>query len=278
MSIGKMIDNKLNDLSMKIDKQKVPEHVAIIMDGNGRWATKKGLPRSFGHKQGVNVLKEIIKASKNLGCKVLTVYAFSTENWARPTKEVDFLINLFSEVLKNEIKKIHEESTKIKFIGDLTPFPENLKKIISNSESLTNNNNDFLFNVCVNYGGRQEIVKVAKELALKSSSGEIKPSEKSSSGEIKPSEIDEELFNSALLSRGINDPELLIRTSGEKRLSNFLLWQLAYSEIYISDVLWPEFDEYEFLKAIIDFQSRDRRFGGIESLANESFKDSQYSS
>jgi undecaprenyl diphosphate synthase len=267
MSLGNTLSKKNDDLFMKIDRQKVPEHVAIIMDGNGRWATKKGLPRSFGHKQGVNVLKEIIKVSKNLGCKVLTVYAFSTENWTRPTKEVDFLINLFREVLKNEIKKIHEESTKIKFIGDLTPFPENLKKIISSSESLTKNNKDFLFNVCVNYGGRQEIVKVAKELALKSSSGEIKPSE-----------IDEELFNSELLSRGINDPELLIRTSGEKRLSNFLLWQLAYSEIYISDVLWPEFNEYEFLKAIIDFQSRDRRFGGIESLSNESFKDSQCSS
>ena len=267
MSLGNTLSKKNDDLFMKIDRQKVPEHVAIIMDGNGRWATKKGLPRSFGHKQGVNVLKEIIKVSKNLGCKVLTVYAFSTENWTRPTKEVDFLINLFREVLKNEIKKIHEESTKIKFIGDLTPFPENLKKIISSSESLTKNNKDFLFNVCVNYGGRQEIVKVAKELALKSSSGEIKPSE-----------IDEELFNSELLSRGINDPELLIRTSGEKRLSNFLLWQLAYSEIYISDVLWPEFNEYEFLKAIIDFQSRNRRFGGIESLANESLKDSQCSS
>ena len=267
MSLGNTLSKKNDDLFMKIDRQKVPEHVAIIMDGNGRWATKKGLPRSFGHKQGVNVLKEIIKVSKNLGCKVLTVYAFSTENWTRPTKEVDFLINLFREVLKNEIKKIHEESTKIKFIGDLTPFPENLKKIISSSESLTKNNKDFLFNVCVNYGGRQEIVKVAKELALKSSSGEIKPSE-----------IDEELFNSELLSRGINDPELLIRTSGEKRLSNFLLWQLAYSEIYISDVLWPEFNEYEFLKAIIDFQSRDMRFGGIESLSNESFKDSQCSS
>ena len=267
MSPGNTLGKKNHDLFMKIDRQKVPEHVAIIMDGNGRWATNKGLPRSFGHKQGVNVLKEIIKASKNLGCKVLTVYAFSTENWTRPTKEVNFLIDLFREVLKNEIKKIHEESTKIKFIGDLTPFPENLKKIISNSESLTKNNNKFLLNVCVNYGGRQEIVKVAKELALKSSSGEIKPSE-----------IDEELFNSELLSRGINDPELLIRTSGEKRLSNFLLWQLAYSEIYISDVLWPEFNEYEFLKAIIDYQSRDRRFGGIESLTNESFKDSQCSS
>ncbi len=267
MRLGKVIDDKINDISMKIDKQKVPKHVAIIMDGNGRWATRKGLPRSFGHKRGVSVLKEILKAAKNLGCKVITVYAFSTENWTRPTKEVDFLINLFSEVLKNEIQEIHEESTKIKFIGDLTPFPENLKEIISSSECLTKNNNKFLFNVCVNYGGRQEIVKVAKELALKSSSGEIKPSE-----------IDEELFDSELLTGGIKDPELLIRTSGEKRISNFLLWQLAYSEIYISEVLWPDFNEYEFLKAIIDYQSRNRRFGGIESLPNESFKDSQCSS
>jgi len=168
---------------------------------------------------------------------------------------------------KIEIKEIHEESTNIKFIGDLTPFPKNLKEIISSSESLTKNNNKILFNVCVNYGGRQEIVKVAKELAIKSSAGEINPSE-----------INEELFNSELLTGGIKDPELLIRTSGEKRISNFLLWQLAYSDIYISEVLWPEFYEHEFLKAIIDYQSRNRRFGCIDSLPNGSFEDSQYSS
>ena len=266
MSLGKIIGETNNDLYKKIDKQKLPEHIAIIMDGNGRWATKQGMPRTYGHKRGVSVLKEILKVSKKLGCKILTVYAFSTENWARPTKEVNFLINLFSEVLKNEIEEIHAESTKIKFIGDLTPFPETLKKIISSSETLTKNNNDFLLNVCVNYGGRQEIVKVAKSLALKSSSGEINPSE-----------VNEELFNSELLTQGIKDPELLIRTSGEKRISNFLLWQLAYSEIYISDVLWPDFNEFEFLKAIIDYQSRNRRFGGIESLPNESFEDSVYS-
>ncbi len=267
MSLGKIIHKENNDLSKRIDKQKVPEHVAIIMDGNGRWATKKGLPRTYGHKRGVTVLKEILKASKKLGCKILTVYAFSTENWTRPTKEVDFLINLFSEVLKNEIEEIHQESTKIKFIGDITPFPETLKNIIYSSESLTKDNNSFLLNVCVNYGGRQEIVKVAKEIALKSYSGEINPYE-----------VDEELFNSELLTQGIKDPELLIRTSGEKRISNFLLWQLAYSEIYISDVLWPDFNEFEFLKAIIDYQSRNRRFGGIESLPNESFEDSKLSS
>ena len=267
MSLEKIIDKKNTDLSKRIDRQKVPEHVAIIMDGNGRWATNRGLPRSFGHKKGVSVLKEIIKASKNLGCKVLTVYAFSTENWTRPIKEVDFLINLFSQVLRNEINEINQESIKMKFIGDLTPFPDNLKELIHSSESLTKNNNTFLLNVCVNYGGRQEIVKVAKELALKSFSGEINPSE-----------VNEELFNSKLLTKGIKDPELLIRTSGEKRISNFLLWQLAYSEIYISEVLWPDFNEFEFFKAIIDYQSRNRRFGGIESLPKESFKDSQCSS
>ena len=263
MGLGKIIYKKNSDLFKLIDKQKVPEHVAIIMDGNGRWATKKGLPRSFGHNKGVSVLKAIIKTSKKLGCKILTVYAFSTENWSRPKKEVDFLINLFEEVLRNEIEEIHQESIKIKFIGDLTPFPENLKTVLNSSECLTKSNRDFTLNICVNYGGRQEIVKVAKELALKSITGEIKPSE-----------LNEELFNSELLTQGIKDPELLIRTSGEKRISNFLLWQLAYSEIYISDVMWPDFNESEFLKAIIDYQSRNRRFGGIESLPNESFEDS----
>jgi len=191
MSLEKVIEDKISDLLLKIDKQKLPKHVAIIMDGNGRWATRKGLPRSFGHKQGVSVLKKILKSAKNLGCKVITVYAFSTENWSRPTKEVNFLINLFSEVLKNEIQEIHEESTKIKFIGDLTPFPKNLKEIFSSSESLTKNNNKFLFNVCVNYGGRQEIVKVAKKIALKYFAGEIKPND-----------INEKLFESELLLKG----------------------------------------------------------------------------
>ena len=267
MSLKKIIPKKNLELSNEIDKDRIPEHIAIIMDGNGRWATNKGLPRSFGHNEGVNVLKEILKVSKKLGCKILTVYAFSTENWSRPAKEVDFLLNLFEKVLRKEIDEIHHESIKINFIGDLSPFPETLKSILNSSEALTKNNKKFTLNVCVNYGGRQEIVKVAKELALKSFSGEIKPSE-----------VDEELFNSKLLTQGIKDPELLIRTSGEKRISNFLLWQLAYSEIYISDVFWPDFNEFEFFKAIIDYQSRNRRFGGIESLPNESFEDSYCSS
>jgi len=255
------------NMSNELDKERIPEHVAIIMDGNGRWATKKGLPRSFGHNKGVSVLKEIIKVSKNLDCKILTVYAFSTENWTRPSNEVDYLINLFEKVLKKEISELHHESIKIKFIGDLSPFPKSLKSIINSSEAITKNNKNFTLNICVNYGGRQEIVKAAKEIAIKSSSGKINPSD-----------IDEQLFNSELLTHGIKDPELLIRTSGEKRISNFLLWQLAYSEIYITDVFWPDFTEIEFLKAIKDYQSRNRRFGGIESLSNESFEDYYYSS
>ncbi len=255
------------NLANELDKERIPEHIAIIMDGNGRWAIKKGLPRSFGHNKGVSVLKEIIKISKKIHCKVLTVYAFSTENWSRPEKEVDFLINLFEKVLKKEISKLHQESIRINFIGDLSPFPESLKLIINNSENLTKENKNFILNVCLNYGGRQEILKATKKIAIKSSSGKIKPSD-----------IDEKLFNSELLTNGIKDPELLIRTSGEKRISNFLLWQLAYSEIYITDVLWPDFTEVEFLKAIKDYQSRNRRFGGIESLSNESFKDSYFSS
>ena len=239
-------------LSNEIDKLRVPEHIAIIMDGNGRWANKKGLPRSFGHNKGVKVLKEIIKVSKDLGCKTLTAYAFSTENWSRPAKEVDFLIDLFEKVINREIEQIHKNSIRINFIGDLTPFPESLKLIINSSESLTKNNKDFKLNICINYGGRQEIVKVAKKIALKYFAGEIKSDE-----------INEKLFESELLLEGSNDPELLIRTSGEKRISNFLLWQLAYSEIYVTDVLWPDFDKNEFFKAIIDYQSRDRRFGGI---------------
>ena len=267
MRLEKILTKENLNLFDEIDQLRVPEHVAVIMDGNGRWATRKGLPRSSGHNQGVNVLKEIIKVSKKIGCKALTVYAFSTENWTRPAKEVDFLINLFQKVISREIDEIHKKAIKINFIGDLTPFPESLKSVVKQSEILTKNNEDFILNICINYGGRQEIVKVAKKLAFKCTSGEIKPNQ-----------INEDMFESELLTKCSKDPELLIRTSGEKRISNFLLWQVAYSEIYITDVLWPDFNEIEFIKAIIDYQSRNRRFGGIESLSNESFEDSYYSS
>ena len=254
-----------NNLFREIDKLRIPNHIAIIMDGNGRWGTKRGLPRSHGHNKGVIVLKNIIKLSKSLGVRVLTVYAFSTENWSRPVEEVNFLLNLFDKVLRREIAEIDKESIRLNFIGDLTPFPENLKQIINQSEEITHHNSEFILNVCMNYGGRQELVKVAKEL-----------SKKSLSGEINPDSIDEKIFASELFTQEFNDPELLIRTSGERRISNFLLWQLAYSEIYITDVLWPEFNDKEFLKAIIDYQSRNRRFGGIESISKGSINENFY--
>ena len=254
-----------NNLFREIDKLRIPNHIAIIMDGNGRWGTKRGLPRSHGHNKGVIVLKNIIKLSKSLGVRVLTVYAFSTENWSRPVEEVNFLLNLFDKVLRREIAEIDKESIRLNFIGDLTPFPENLKQIINQSEEITHHNSEFILNVCMNYGGRQELVKVAKEL-----------SKKSLSGEINPDSIDEKIFASELFTQEFNDPELLIRTSGERRISNFLLWQLAYSEIYITDVLWPEFNDKEFLKAIIDYQSRNRRFGGIESISKGSINETFY--
>ena len=255
--------NKITDLSLKIDKLRIPHHIAVIMDGNGRWGVNKGLSRSHGHNKGVTVLKNIIKFSKKLGIKVLTVYAFSTENWARPTEEVNFLLSLFEKVLEKEINELNKEFIKIKFIGDLSAFSEKLRGKFIEAENITHQNDKFTLNVCTNYGGRQELVKVAKELARKSISGEINPDQ-----------INEKMFESQLLTHDIEDPDLLIRTSGEKRISNFLLWQLAYSEIYITDVLWPEFDENEFLKAIIDYQSRNRRFGGIKSVSNESLTSS----
>ena len=255
--------NKIFDLSQEIDKLRIPNHIAIIMDGNGRWGIKHGTSRSFGHNKGVSVLKDIIKFSKRLGVKVLTVYAFSTENWTRPFEEVNFLLNLFEKVLQREIDELDREAIRINFIGDLSPFPENLKNKIYESEKITENNNEFTLNVCTNYGGRQELVNVAKELAKKSISGEISPEQ-----------INEKLFESELLTKDFKDPDLLIRTSGEKRVSNFLLWQLAYSEIYITEVLWPEFNESEFLKAIIDYQSRNRRYGGIKTITKNTIKDS----
>ena len=255
--------NKIFDLSQEIDKLRIPNHIAIIMDGNGRWGLKKGFSRSYGHNKGVSVLKKILQLAKCWGVKVLTVYAFSTENWSRPIEEVNFLINLFEKVLDREIAELNQEAIRINFIGNLSPFPENLRKKINHSEEITKNNNEFIFNVCTNYGGRQELVKVAQELAKKSVLGEINPDN-----------INEKVFESELLTKGFNDPDLLIRTSGERRISNFLLWQLAYSEIYITEKLWPEFNENEFLKAILDYQSRDRRFGGIESLTKQTIKSS----
>jgi len=235
-----------------LDSLRMPNHIAVIMDGNGRWAKKRGLPRTMGHKSGVESLKKILRLSSDWGIGALTVYAFSTENWSRPSDEVNFLMTLFQSVLKRELTSLKLKEVKINFLGDLDPLPMALKDLINESVESTSNNKGIHFNVCTNYGGRRELVLAAQKLA-----------ERSVKGELDPSMIDEKLFESELFTAGEVDPDLLIRTSGEKRISNFLLWQLAYAEIHVTDVLWPDFNADSFTKALFDYQSRRRRFGGV---------------
>ena len=243
---------EVTPLPKGLDRLRMPNHVAVIMDGNGRWAKAKGLPRSIGHTAGVESLKNTLHLSSDWGIRALTVYAFSTENWSRPSEEVNFLMTLFESVLKRELTSLKRQEVKINFFGDLDPLPIALKDLINESVESTSNNKGIHFNVCTNYGGRRELVLAAQKLA-----------ERSVKGEIDPSLIDENVFASELFTASESDPDLLIRTSGEKRISNFLLWQLAYAEIHVTDVLWPDFNANAFTKALLDYQSRRRRFGGV---------------
>jgi undecaprenyl diphosphate synthase len=243
---------EVTPLPKDLDRHRMPNHIAVIMDGNGRWAKLKGLPRTIGHTAGVEALKNTLHLCSNWGIGALTVYAFSTENWSRPREEVNFLMTLFESVLKRELTRLKLEEVKINFLGDLDPLPIALKDLINESVESTSHNKGIHFNVCTNYGGRLELVRAAQKLA-----------ERSVKGEIDPSLIDENLFASELFTASEVDPDLLIRTSGEKRLSNFLLWQLAYAEIHVTDVLWPDFNADTLTKALLDYQSRRRRFGGV---------------
>ncbi len=243
---------KVSPLPNDLDRLRMPDHIAVIMDGNGRWAKAKGLPRTIGHTAGVEALKTTLHLCSNWGIGALTVYAFSTENWSRPGEEVNFLMKLFESVLRRELTNLKLEEVKINFLGDLDPLPIALKDLIKESVESTYNNKGIHFNVCTNYGGRRELVRVAQKLA-----------ERSVKGELDPYSIDENVFASELFTASEVDPDLLIRTSGEKRLSNFLLWQLAYAEIHVSDVLWPDFNADTLTKALLDYQSRKRRFGGV---------------
>ena len=243
---------KVSPLPNDLDRLRMPDHIAVIMDGNGRWAKAKGLPRTIGHTAGVEALKTTLHLCSNWGIGALTVYAFSTENWSRPSEEVNFLMTLFESVLKRELTNLKLEEVKINFLGDLDPLPIALKDLIQESVESTFNNKGIHFNVCTNYGGRRELVRVAQKLA-----------ERSVKGELDPSSIDENVFASELFTASEVDPDLLIRTSGEKRISNFLLWQLAYAEIHVTDVLWPDFNADTLTKALLDYQSRRRRFGGV---------------
>ena len=243
---------EVTPLPKDLDRHRMPNHIAVIMDGNGRWAKLKGLPRTIGHTAGVEALKNTLQLCSNWGIDALTVYAFSTENWSRPREEVNFLMTLFESVLKRELTSLKLEEVKINFLGDIDPLPIALKDLIKESVESTSHNKGIHFNVCTNYGGRLELVRAAQKLA-----------ERSVKGEIDPSLIDENLFASELFTASEVDPDLLIRTSGEKRLSNFLLWQLAYAEIHVTDVLWPDFNADTLTKALLDYQSRRRRFGGV---------------
>ncbi|HDR0997389.1 di-trans,poly-cis-decaprenylcistransferase [Pasteurella multocida] len=238
---------------VELDPNNIPQHVAIIMDGNGRWAQQKGKMRIFGHKNGVKAVREAVSYARKVGIKVLTLYAFSSENWNRPKKEVNALMALFMQALDLEVKKLHKNNIKLNILGDVTGFSASLQNKIHQAEKLTENNTALTLNIAANYGGCWDIVQAAKSLAQ-----QVKE------GKLAVDEINAQVLQQALVTKEQPQVDLLIRTSGEQRISNFLLWQIAYAELYFSDVLWPDFNEKEFNEAIIAYQQRHRRFGGAE--------------
>ena len=242
------------DISLSdINLETIPSHVSIIMDGNGRWATARGLDRTEGHKAGVLSLREAVTTSVRLGLDVLSVYAFSTENWKRPQHEVDLLMRLFAETLLKELPLFHQENVKLRFFGDLEALPEKTRKTFQRGLDETAQNTGMTFALAVNYGSRAELTRAAVLLANQITEGSV------SADSVTPAELEKNLYTA-----GLPDPDLLIRTSGELRLSNYLLWQLAYSELYVTQTYWPDFSKWDFLRAIKDYQSRERRFGGVK--------------
>lgn len=231
----------------------MPKHIAIIMDGNGRWAKEKNLPRAMGHKAGVETIREVVKECNRLGIKYLTLYAFSTENWKRPQDEVNSLMKLLIEYLKKEIEELHKNNVVVNHIGDVSRLPQACQAELLNAYNKTKNNTGITMNLALNYGGRDEILTAVKKIL-----GEY------SKGSIKINDIDEQTFSKFLYTSGMPDPDLIIRPSGEQRVSNFLLWQCAYSEFWYSNINWPDFTMKDLHKAIEDFQKRDRRFGGVK--------------
>lgn len=231
----------------------IPRHVAIIMDGNGRWATKRGLPRSVGHRAGMEALRDLITASSELGIEALTLYAFSTENWKRPRDEVGTLFSLVVEYFNREISELHENGVRIRVLGDISCVPQKARAALMRAEDITHDNSGLKLNLAINYGARAELVRAARALA-----------EDVSNGGMAPDAIDEAAVSSRLYTSGQPDVDLLIRTGGEMRLSNFLLYQSAYAELLFTDTLFPDFDKAHYLDAIREFQGRSRRFGAIK--------------
>ncbi|MBC7515052.1 MAG: isoprenyl transferase [Alkalinema sp. FL-bin-369] len=242
----------LQELPPDLMRDRLPRHVAVIMDGNGRWAKRRALPRNMGHRRGVDVLKKLLRTCRDWGVGALTAYAFSTENWGRPTEEVEFLMTLFERVLRQELREMMSENVRIRFAGNLTALPTSLRAEIDRAVEMTSTNTGIQFTVATNYGGRQEIMHAVKAIAAQVQSGQLELDD-----------IDESVFERHLYTNGICDPDLLIRTSGEMRISNFLLWQMAYAEIYVTDTMWPDFDRTQFHAALQDYQSRERRFGKV---------------
>ncbi len=238
------------DLKNKIDSLKLPQHVAVIMDGNGRWAKKKGNQRIFGHKNGVAAVRETVEAAAEIGIKYLTLYAFSTENWNRPKAEVNALMHLLISSLNSEVETLTKNNVRLLTIGDTQSLPLNVAAQLNETIKLTSKNTGLSLVLALSYSGRWEIVKAFKDFGNKVKSGEINPDQ-----------INEKSINNLLQSSFMPDPELLIRTSGEYRISNFLLWQIAYTELYFPETLWPDFRKKDFFNAILDFQKRERRFG-----------------
>ncbi|WP_334292706.1 isoprenyl transferase [Parasporobacterium paucivorans] len=245
-------DQRRIKMSVDIENMKIPRHVAIILDGNGRWAKKRFMPRNFGHIAGARNVETICRAAYDAGIEYLTVYAFSTENWNRPADEVGSIMELMRSYLKDSIEKSRKNNMVVRVIGDRSRLDEDIKKMIEVLEEDSSRNTGLNFTIALNYGGRDEIIRAINRI-LSEPEGRIK-------------EVDDETFSRYLDTAQIPDPDLLIRTSGEERLSNFLIWQLAYAEFYFTDVLWPDFDKKELLKAIVSFNKRDRRFGGINDV------------
>ncbi|HWR06534.1 isoprenyl transferase [Sporomusa sp.] len=237
-----------------IDTDKLPRHVAIIMDGNGRWAQKKGFPRALGHRAGAETLREIVKAASEIGIQVLTAYAFSTENWRRPTDEVDLLMTLLADYLDNEINELHQNNVKLHFIGKVDELAPKLQIKIGKAQAQTAHNTGLILNLAVNYGGRAELLRAVKIIA-----------EKVAHKELRVQDIDESIIEDNLYTVDLPAPDLLIRPSGDFRISNFLLWQMAYTEFWFTDINWPDFKPEHLVQAIHEFQQRERRFGGIKN-------------
>lgn len=247
-----MNTNTLSQLPTDLDPQTLPRHVAFIMDGNGRWAKKRGFPRIAGHRQGAKTLKNLVRCCKDWGIPTLTAYAFSTENWQRPLREVEFLMRMFERLLRRELAEMNREGVRITFIGDLSILADSLRREIDRAMAQTAQNEGIHFNVAINYGSRAELTQACRRIA-----------EQVQQGQLNPQAINESLIEQHLYTAGTPDPDFLIRTSGEQRISNYLLWQLAYTEFYFTDTFWPDFDRTAFHQALQYYQGRDRRFGKV---------------